>query len=319
MHDGSPAAVEAIAPSALDLPPPLIDDLPMWPARPLPHVPVPGESAAALWRFEPGLMLVLAAAALAYAFALAAARRRGRPSHGPWRAVAFFGGLAAVATALAGPLDAYNDESFLVHMLQHLVLMQLAAPLLVLGRPVHLIVQALPPRRLVGVLRATVGHRWLRRTLDVVCHPVTVAVLWNVSLGLWHVPRFYEAALADPLIHDLEHALFFAPSLLFWWIVIDPLPAHHRASPHAAFGMAFANCMGGGLVAAALLFSPRVLYPTYLAAEAAGRPWGLDPLADQRLGGVVMWLTGALFFGTMFRAIWPSRRTVPALVVGTGG
>lgn len=293
----------------------------MWPARPLPHVPTPGESALGLWRFEPAIAVLLLAAALGYSWSLWAATWRGRPVHSGWRSLAFGGGLAAVALALAGPLDAFNDESFLVHMLQHLVLMQLAAPLLVLGRPVQLALQALPPRGVAGALRATVARRGLRAALDLVCHPATVTLLWNLSLGLWHLPRFYERALVDPIVHDLEHVAFFGTSLLFWWIVLDPVPAHHKASPHAVFGMAFANCMGGGLVAAALLFSPRVLYPTYLAAAAADRPWGLDPLADQRLGGGVMWLTGALYFATMLRAVWPSRRAAPSArpgeVVGT--
>lgn len=281
----------------------------MWPARPLPHVPTPGESALTLWRFEPSVAALLLAAALGYAWAWRAAAWRGRPATAGWRAGAFCGGLLAAAVALAGPLDAYNDDSFLIHMLQHLVLMQLVPPLLVLGRPAQLTLQALPPRGVAGALRSTVARPWVRRGLDGLAHPMTVTLLWNVSVALWHVPRAYEWALVDPLVHDLEHAAFFGTSLLFWWIVIDPVPAHHKASPHAVFGMAFANCMGGGLVAAALLFSPRVLYPTYL--DAAARPWGLGPLADQRLGGAVMWLTGALYFVTMLRALWPSRRTAP--------
>ena len=283
----------------------------MWPARSLSHVPSPGESALALWRFEPAVAIGLAAAALGYAWAWRAAVARGRPATPGWRAAAFYGGLAAVAVALAGPLDAFNDESFLVHMLQHLVLMQLVPPLLVLGRPVQLALQALPPRGVAGALQATVGRRWLRRALDGLAHPLTVTVLWNVSLALWHLPRAYERALATPWVHELEHAAFFGTSLLFWWIVVDPVPAHHKASPHATFAMAFVNCMGGGLVATALLFSPRVLYPTYAAVAGADRPWGLDALTDQRLGGAVMWLTGALYFVTMLRALWPSRRTAP--------
>lgn len=284
-------------------------------ARPPVHVPSPGAAVTSLWHFEPALSAALAVAALGYGAALVAARRRGRPAVGRWHAGAFYAGLAALTTALAGPLDAFNDDLFVAHMAQHLVLMQLAAPLLILGRPVHVLVRGLPPRRVAGALRATIGRRWLRRCLDAICHPVVVAVLWNASLFAWHVPRLYEAALARPFVHDLEHVAFFGTSLLFWWVVVDPVPSHHRASDHAAIGMAFANCMGGGLVATALLFSPRVLYPSYLAAAAADRPWGLDPLADQRLGGLIMWLTGGLFLATIFRVVWRGRLVDPAPAV----
>lgn len=249
------------------------------------------------WSPEPLPVNLLALAAVAYALGLRAAARRGRRRPSRWRIAAYYGGLAALAMALLGPLDTWNDELFFIHMLQHLVVMIVAAPLLLLGRPVQVALQALPPRQssaLVGTLFRRAGPR---RAATLLTHPLSVFALYNLNLALWHWPPMYVAALESELVHEIEHAAFFGTALLFWWVLIDPVPRHHRAEPHWQFGMCFGTCMLGGLVAAALTLANRVLYPFYLDA---GRPWGLSPLADQQLGGGIMWISGALYFILMF-------------------
>jgi cytochrome c oxidase assembly factor CtaG len=249
------------------------------------------------WAPDPLLINLLALAALAYALGLRAAARRGRRRPARGRIAAFYGGLAATAVALLGPLDTWNDELFFIHMLQHLVLMIIAAPLLLLGRPVQVALQALPPARsgaLIGTLFRRDGPR---QAATLLAHPLTVFTLYNLNLALWHLPRMYVAALESELVHELEHLAFFGTALLFWWVIIDPVPRHHRASAHWQFWMCFGTCMIGGLVAAALTLANRVLYPFYLDA---GRPWGLSAQADQQLGGGIMWISGALYFVLMF-------------------
>lgn len=249
------------------------------------------------WNFSPIPVALLLLAAGAYAYGRRVAVHRGRRPPHARRALAYYVALAAIAIALLGPLDAFADDSFLIHMLQHLVLIIFAAPLLLIGRPVQLAFQSAPPRAVKTV--AGLPARWpaLERALRVLVSPWTVFVAYNANLVLWHFPRAYTAALENRWLHELEHALFFSTALLYWWIVIDPHPMHHRAKPHAVFGLSFATCMTGNVLALALTFSPKVLYDWYASASPL---WGLTPLADQRLGGLVMWSGGAIYFAILF-------------------
>lgn len=256
-----------------------------------------GGSFLTSWSPDPLLVNLLALAAVAYALGLRAAARRGRRRPSRWRIAAYYGGLAAVTVALLGPLDTWNDELFFIHMLQHLVVMIVAAPLLLLGRPVQVTLQALPPKQSSLLVRILFLRAGPRRAATLLTHPLTVFALYNLNLALWHWPPMYVAALESELVHEIEHAAFFGTALLFWWVIIDPVPRHHRAEPHWQFGMCFGTCMIGGLVAAALTLANRVLYPFYLDA---GRPWGISPMTDQQLGGGIMWISGALYFALMF-------------------
>lgn len=249
------------------------------------------------WDLDPIVTAALMGSAGLYAIAYRAVRQNRRKSASPRRALAFYGGLSAMAVALLGPLDTWNDELFLVHMLQHLVLMIVAAPLILLGRPVQLALQAAPPEYSATVVGAVFGRKRMRHIATALTHPLTVLVLFNVNLGLWHLPDFYGLALKNDLAHEIEHALFIGTALLFWWVMIDPVPRHHRASIHWRLGMCFATCMFGGLVATALTVANRVLYPHYLTIET---PWGLTPLQDQQIGGGIMWISGGIYFVLMF-------------------
>lgn len=202
--------------------------------------------------------------------------------------------------ALVGPLDAFNDDSLAVHMLQHLALTQIAAPLIVLGRPLHAAVRGLPPGTVAAVLRATVGRPAIRRALDVLSHPLAVFALASGALVAWHWPPAYAAALADGPLHALEHLTFLGTALWFWWVIIDPIPRRHRVGPHAAVGLCFATAAVGDLLGAVLALSPNVIYAPYRAARD---PWGLGPLADQHAAGWIMWLGGALYFAAMLALV----------------
>lgn len=267
---------------------------------PLLHGSVDGAFLSS-WSLNPLPANLLAVAALVYAVGLRASRRRGRRPLPAWRILAYYGGLTTTAIALIGPLDTWNDELFFIHMLQHLVLMIVAAPLLLLGRPVHVALQALPPARSSAIVGAVFRRRRVRQTATLLTHPATVFLLFNLNLALWHWPPMYTSALESALVHEIEHVAFFGTALLFWWIIIDPVPRHHRAAPHWQFGMCFGTCMIGSLVAAALTLANRVIYPHYLGVE---QPWGFDPLTDQKLGGGIMWISGALYFILMFAMLY---------------
>ena len=267
----------------------------MFPLHTAPAVP---RTFWATWSLEPLPIILIFGAAALYAAGLRAAHSRGRKAQSMWSIAAFYVGLAAMALAMLGPLDAYADDSFFIHMLQHLVLLVAAAPLLLLGRPVQLGVRAFSPntvRKVSGVI-GTSGP--LRAIGDVLSSPWLVFTAYNANLVLWHLPRAYEAALENDLVHELEHGLFFSTALLFWWIVIDPHPRHHKASSHAVFGLSITTCFVGNVLAAALTLSPTIFYGWYAVRDA--NPWGWSPLADQQLGGAIMWIGGLVYFGVLF-------------------
>jgi cytochrome c oxidase assembly factor CtaG len=249
------------------------------------------------WNLEPGPAILLYLTAIVYALAL---RRvpAGRGGSRAWRAVSFYAGLAAVAVALLGPLDTFNDESFSIHMGQHVALMLVAAPLLLAGKPVQTVLLALPPRHAGSVLRGPLRRGWVRRLLQIATHPATILVLFCGNLLLWHWPALYEAALKDSLIHELEHAVFFSTALLFWWPIIAPVPRHHRLAGHVAILVLFLAGTVSDLLGLTLLLAQRPLYPFY---EATANLGGLSDLADQRLSGLIMLASGLLVtFGGVF-------------------
>jgi putative membrane protein len=250
------------------------------------------------WDPVPWAVLLLMLGAGAYGLALRRIEQIGLRSVPRSYPVAFYAGLFAMAVALIGPLDVYNENSFALHMGQHVVMMLVAAPLLILGRPVHIALWAFSPRQSGSILKPVLRQAWLRAILTVITHPLVVLLFLTVNLLIWHLPRFYVAALESTLVHELEHALFMGTALLFWWVIIDPIPRHHRVRPEVGIGMLFVAGTVGDLLALYLIFAPDVIYPFYLASEGL---WGISHHADQRVGGLVMLVVGtAVYFGATF-------------------
>jgi cytochrome c oxidase assembly factor CtaG len=250
------------------------------------------------WNTDPLLLGMLLLSAFAYALAWRHLQRSGRRTPPNRQLVAFAGGMFSLTVALLGPFDTFNDDLFLVHMLQHVTLMLVAAPLLVLGRPVQLALQAIPPRHSGPVVRTVLRKRWVRTTLSALTNAGVVFLLFNVNLVVWHVPAIYTAALRNNTLHLAEHIAFFSTSLLFWWVIIDPIPRHHRLESHLAILLLFTTGAVGELLGLALTLAPRVLYPFYAGTT---NPWGLTPLADQHLSGLIMLVSGTLvYFGAIF-------------------
>ncbi len=253
------------------------------------------------WDFEPYILFMLIFAAGLYGLALRRIGLSGVRSVPRSYPIAFYGGLIAFAAALAGPFHTYNENSFALHMGQHVVMMLIAAPLLVLGRPVQVALWAISPERSGAVLGPFLRRGWIRGLLTVVTNPIVVLVLLNVNLVAWHHPDFYVAALESTLVHEIEHILFMSTALLFWWIIIDPVPRHHKVRADVAILMLFISGSVGDLVALYLIFVPDVIYPFYLASDTL---WGMSELADQRAGGVIMLVVGtAVYFGATFALI----------------
>ncbi|GGO26508.1 cytochrome c oxidase assembly protein [Deinococcus humi] len=209
-------------------------------------------------------------------------------------AASFAIGLAVLTVALMA-LDPLADASFAWHMLQHLMLIMVSAPLLVLGSPLFVLGWAFPL-----VWRRAVAHGWnarggLRAAGLALTHPVTVWIVATAVFWLWHVPRLYEAAVADERLHALEHFCFLATSAAFWWAVLQP-QGRRRLGRGASVVYLFVTALQGSLLGALITFARTPLYPQY-AAGALAR--GHDPLTDQQLAGLIMWVPSGVVYVTL--------------------
>jgi putative membrane protein len=212
------------------------------------------------------------------------------PAHPPraWRLAAAMAALAALAVALASPLDTLAHERFVAHMVQHLLLMTVAAPLVLLADPFPIVLWALPAcaRTALQPLFARGGA--IRRILGLLTSMPLAWLLFATTVWLWHLPVLYERALNDGRVHALEHFAFFGAALVFWWPVLDPAPRVRRpAHPGAAIVYVVLAAFQSAALGLALMLWPSVLYPSYATA-------GASPLDDQAWGGILMWAVSAV-------------------------
>ncbi|WP_164102414.1 cytochrome c oxidase assembly protein [Candidatus Laterigemmans baculatus] len=203
-----------------------------------------------------------------------------------WRAAALAAGLAAVCLALLSPLDVLSDDLSWVHMTQHMVLMAVAAPLMVLGAPGLAAVWALPRRwrSLVGdwpQWNRVAGELWRASW-----NPWWIWLLHAVVLWGWHLPVLYQWALVDPLVHDIEHLSFFLTACLFWRIAIDHR-RHLRLNPGLGVLYLFTTSLHAMVLGIFMTLAPQHWYPIY---EGRTELWNLSPLEDQQLAGAIMWM-----------------------------
>jgi cytochrome c oxidase assembly factor CtaG/ferredoxin len=220
--------------------------------------------------------------------------RRSRPLLFPaWRAFCFLAGLLSIWIALASPLDSLDSLLLFAHMTQHLILMSVAPPLLLLGSPAVPLLRGLPRSILRDGLGPFFRTTTLRRFFHWLTHPVVAWLAMNVSYLGWHIPQFYELALRSPGWHEVEHACFFGTSLLFWFPVIQPWPSTSRGSRWAMLPYLVGADLVNTVFSAALTFSGRVIYPSYAAGP---RIFGLTALSDQVAAGALMWVIGSIFY-----------------------
>jgi putative membrane protein len=232
--------------------------------------------------------------ALCWLYPRGALRLWARAGHGRGvtigQSAAFTAGLAVLLLALTPPLDTMSGESLTAHMIQHALLIAIAPPLLLTGRPEAVVLWAMPVAARRGFARSHV-FAWLRRHFGWTLRPAPAAILHGVTLWVWHAPAAFQAALESPALHVLEHVTFLATALLFWRSLM--LAGRSRATAPAGAAAAFLTLLHGGFLGALMTFTPRPIYPWYAAGFGLG---GLDPLADQQLAGLIMWVPlGAIY------------------------
>jgi putative membrane protein len=244
------------------------------------------------WSFEPLVVISLIVTALLFGGGLRKVWRHSGAGKGirRWEALAFAGGWFALFIALVSPVHAWGQVLFSAHMTQHEILMLAAAPLLVLGRPLIAFMWALPLQwsRRVGSL-GKVG--WIQKSWKTLTMPFVAWVIHAVALWTWHVPVLFEAVLHNEWIHTAQHLSFLLSALLFWWALI------HGRQGWMGYGAAvlyvFTTSLHSGLLGALLTFSRSVWYPSYVGLTAS---WGLTPLEDQQLGGLIMWIPAGVLY-----------------------
>lgn len=262
------------------------------PAAAVAHAPQE-QAAAAGWNLEAWLLFLLGLSALAYASGLRRLWRSAGSGRGVSRlqAGSFALGWFALAGALVTPLDALGNRLFSAHMVQHELLMVVAAPLLVLGRPLAAWTWALPPahRHPVGALfqrRAWAGP-WAALT-----DPLGAFALHALALWAWHIPAAFDAALRHEGLHVAQHFSFLATGLFFWWSVLGHDARGRYGAGHSTAYL-FVTMMHTSALGALLSLAPSAWYAPYVAEAAV---LGIDPVADQQLGGVIMWVPAALAY-----------------------
>jgi putative membrane protein len=247
------------------------------------------------WTIHPSVVVGLAAFGGLYLWRArqgdpSAERRRpaAGPAAGPEGAsptaaerVMFFTGLLVMFGSLNGPLHDLSDYYlFSGHMVQHLLLTLVVAPLFIAGTPGWML------RPLVGIRGVGAVLRWATK-------PTRCFVLFNVVLAAWHIPALYNTALAHHPVHIVQHLSLLAVSVLMWWPILSPLPELPRLAYPGQMLYCFLMVIPMSIVAIYITMADHLLYPAYASAP---RLWGISPGMDQQIGGLIMWVPGGLFF-----------------------
>jgi cytochrome c oxidase assembly factor CtaG len=249
------------------------------------------------WSFDPPLVLVIDLAILYWIGDRRTITPTSRRVAQRWRSFSFYAGLAVLAIALSSPLELLSQQLFWAHMVQHVLLLVVAAPLIVLARPWIRLWRTLPldgRRRLARGLSQGERAAPLRRLSRILGGPAVSLVAFCGVLLAWHVPVLFDATLRSGALHALEHTLFFCTALMFWKQVIHspPLRARLAAAERVVYVIG-AMIVSWGL-AVVLALAPHPLYEFY--AHQASRPGGISALADQQVAAGIMWVPGSITF-----------------------
>jgi putative membrane protein len=245
---------------------------------------VPATAAADFsWTLNPGAILLVMVLAAAYTRRWHAVRSKDGPRAArTWRLVSWLAGCTVVALALISPIDALAEQAFTMHMLQHVLLLDVAPILLLCGLTRVLL---RPATRRLHVLERQAGP---------LAHPAFAIAAYVAVMWLWHVPALYDAALRTPTVHALEHVCFFGVGFLYWWHLLSPVRT--RIDQRGMYPVVYmlSTKVLVGLLGIALTFAPEALYDFYARGPGI---WGLSPTEDQAAAGALMALEQSIIMG----------------------
>jgi cytochrome c oxidase assembly factor CtaG/ferredoxin len=251
------------------------------------------DAALRSWRFDPWLLAGLVLTAGVYVRGWLVLHRRDLARWHGGRLAAFLGGLAAIYLALASPIEPFADLLLQVHMVQHLLLMMIAPPLLWLGAPLLPLLRGLPRTLRIFWAAPLISAPTLRRLFARLTHPLVALVVFVAATWVWHAPPVYDLALRSGGWHVAEHACFLTTAMLFWYPVVRPDPARPRWSPWLLVPILFVADVSNTALAALLTFSDRLVYPYY---GDMPRLAGISAMDDQAVAGLIMWVPGSAAF-----------------------
>jgi putative membrane protein len=253
------------------------------------------------WEWDPLVVTPLAVSLLLYIAGLVRLWARAGTGRGVSlvQALCFMAGWLTLTGALVSPLHEYGEHLFLAHMIEHELLMAVAAPLFALSRPLGMFLHALPRNWRIAIVAwaaaRPVQHAWMALTT-----PLVATILHGVAIWVWHIPALLDATIDSEAMHRLQHVSFLVTALFFWWAILRrPARDYGLGALHV-----FATMVHTGLLGALLTLAPRVFYR---AQTADALLFGLTPLQDQQLAGLFMWVPGGaiyLFAGLYLLAIW---------------
>jgi putative membrane protein len=253
----------------------------------------------ATWTFDPWVVGPLLAVGLPYLFGAWSLRRRTTIGHSAraWDATAFTAGWLTLAGALVSPLHWLGEHLFTFHMIEHEIVMAISAPLLIAARPIGTMLWSLSRRARVRMGRLLRWHAFVA-VWDWLSAGGNATVLHGVAIWAWHTPTLFDAAVTNVAVHRLQHLSFLLTAMLFWWSVF------YRSNPGLAAWHLFVTMTHTSILGALMALAPKVLYQ---AQTAPALGWGMTPLQDQQLAGLIMWIpAGTVYAGAAmaFTVIW---------------
>jgi putative membrane protein len=264
------------------------------------------------WSFPVGLTCCLLAIAALYVRGWRRCRTTFPKVISVSRLIAFLSGLFFVWMAVGSPLGSLDHILLTAHMMQHLLLMTVAAPLILLGAPAVPLFHCLSPSFVRAGLSSLLRHPWVQRLTRTVTHPVFCLFASSITLIAWHVPVLFELGMRSPAWHNVQQISFFATGILLWWPVIQPWPSVARWPRWAIPVYLFFATLPCDALSAFLTFCDRAVYPSYQNGIA---PFGFSPLSDQQLAGSLMWVCVTFIYlfpavAITMQILAPSSRTL---------
>jgi cytochrome c oxidase assembly factor CtaG len=248
-----------------------------------------------LWAFWPQIILILVGLGVVYGLGWRRLRERGahQLANG-WRLASFIIGLLTLGLAMLSAIEVLQDLLFSLHMVQHLLIMMVGAPLLLLADPYPFLVWGLPTNARRGMVWLMGRGSRFRRIFRRVATPWVIWVLYVGSTWIWHIPAAYDAALRYEVLHVMEHLTYFLTALLFWWHITGSSPRlYGRLGYGFRLGYALAALVQNELLGIIIAFSGEPLFAYYTTVP---RLWGISVMEDQMLGGALMWVPGGMMY-----------------------
>jgi putative membrane protein len=244
------------------------------------------------WTFDPLVIVALTISGILYVAGLKNVWSSAETGRGVSRtaACAFFAGWLTLVVALISPVHALGEILFSAHMTQHEILMLASAPLFVLGRPFIASIWALPKKTRIAI-GGVINSKGVQKIWSVVSNAGVAWTIHAAALWIWHVPLLFQATLESSFVHMLQHLSFFGSALLFWWAIL--YGKRGIASYGAGILYLFTTSIHSGLLGAFLTFTHRVWYPVYASRTTE---FGLTPIEDQQLGGLIMWVPAGIVY-----------------------